>query len=170
MKTNIALSALAVTLSSFTSGIRSEKNTEPMPIEVTAQQVIEALKKESYTIYEALFPTLADFNAIMDQQAYIYGQNLDEAKQEFTHMYINQVIPALHDSFEKILEYGKAQQIDWSKVKLVRIEHTEISNEKFDHADMNIVFKVKGEEKSLVVKNALIINGQWKLSQFTAIK
>jgi len=170
MKTTIALSTIALTLSAFTTPLNPVNKNDMGNSTQTAQHLIKALKHSSISEYEMLFPKLDDFMWIMNQNASFYGDNLEEAKKEFAINYAQKVLPALYTSFEKIIAEGNDLGIDWQQAKFVRVEHEELSHAKFKTADLKIVFHVKGEEHDLFIKNALLIKGQWKMSKHVTLK
>ena len=72
MKTTIILFAVAILATSASvNPFFSQSASDKM-----AQQVIAALKKSSPDDYAALFPTLAEFYAIMDANGAMYGEYL----------------------------------------------------------------------------------------------
>jgi hypothetical protein len=163
MKNIFLLSAMTITLTAFT----------PQHHPLTAKQIgvntIEALQRQTFSPYAALQPTLADFYAVMDANPGIYGNTLFEAKNDFALTYAKKIIPALHESFSRIIEDGKAIGIDWNDVEYQRIEHGPEPKGKFGVSTLTIVFTSKGQEHKVVVENALVINGEWKLSQFARL-
>lgn len=163
MKKLFLLSAMSITLTSFTP------QPEPLTVNPIGVNTIEALQLQAFSSYAALQPTLADFYTVMDAHAAAYGNTLFEAKNDFALTYAKKIIPALHESFSRIIEEGKAIGIDWNDVEYLRIEHGPVPKSKFGVSTLTIVFTSKGREHKVIVENALVINGEWKLSQFARL-
>ncbi|MBX2970457.1 MAG: hypothetical protein KF803_13895 [Cyclobacteriaceae bacterium] len=163
MKNLFLLSVMTLTLTSFTT------QQEPLTVNQIGVNTIEALQHQTFSSYAALQPTLADFYAVMDAHTVVYGNTLFEAKNDFALTYAKKIIPALHESFSRIIEEGKAIGIDWNDVEYQRIEYGPEPKGKFGVSTLTIVFTSKGQEHKVVVENALVINGVWKLSQFARL-
>lgn len=142
---------------------------EPLPARQIGVNTIEALQRQSFSMYATMQPTLSDFYAVMDAHTTIYGSTLFEAKNDFALTYAKKVIPAMHESFSQIIEEGKAIGIDWNDVEYQRIELGPAPKGKFGVSTLTIVFTSKGNEHKVLVENALVINGEWKLSQFARL-
>jgi hypothetical protein len=162
MKTSIFLTAMAITLTSFTANVNTTS-------EQIGRKALSALKHVSHTEYASLYPTLADFHKMMDANAAIYGNSLSDAKNEFAMTYAKKIIPAMDESFDRILKEGKELGIDWASIQYLRVEQGDIPNGKFGSATFTIVFSANEKEHRIVVEKALLIEGQWKVSQFARI-
>jgi hypothetical protein len=130
------------------------------------EQVITALKHISSQEYIALFPTLQEFHQMMEKNSPFYGESLSAAKQEFATTYERHLITAVKASFDRIVREGNKKGIEWSTIRFERIESSEIVKQQFAQAQVAIVFTANGKAYRLGLKKALIMNEQWKVSQF----
>lgn len=131
-----------------------------------AKQIITALQHVSPQEYVALFPTLQEFHQMMGRNSVFYGESLPAAKQEFASTYQNHLIPAVKESFDRIIREGNKKGIKWNNIRFERIESSEIMGQQFGQAQVVIVFTANGKPYTLSLKKALIMNAQWKISQF----
>ena len=163
MKKYITLmSALIITSNTFSNDDKI-KSADHM-----AQQVVSSLQQSSTVSFVELLPTLEDFHQIMEANARVYGQNLKEAKDEFTSKYNHTILPEAKASFETLIQEGKEQGIDWKSVSFVRLESKQGNSEQ-SIASFDIVLTQNNKEFKIRVKSALQINGQWKVSQFVKL-
>jgi len=141
----------------------------PVPIfyqsdsERLAQQVITALKKGSPEDYAALFPTLGEFQAMMDQNSFVYGEYLSAAKEEFAVRYENEIMPSVKTSITSILQEGNKKGIDWSQINFESAE-CNMPAKDFETVPFTIVFSVKGKEYRMTIDKAFIMHKIWKVS------
>jgi hypothetical protein len=133
--------------------------------EEMAKQIITALQHVSSQEYVALFPTLQEFHQMMEMNSVFYGESLSAAKQEFANTYQNHLIPAVKESFDRIIREGNKKGIAWNTIRFERIESSKIMEEQFGQAQVVIVFTANGKAYRLSLKKALIMNAQWKISQ-----
>lgn len=164
MKTTIFIIAItllgtAALATPFTKG----NSTEQM-----ARKVVTALKKSSPEAYAALFPTLEEFHQVMDENALVYGETLQAAKEEFTASYENKIIPALKESFAQIIREGKEKGIDWNSISYQRIEYSTPQGNN-STTPFTIVFSSKGKEYRLRIENAFILHNEWKVGQIVKL-
>jgi|SRR5690606_17478388 len=131
-----------------------------------AKQVITALQHMSCQEYVALFPKLQEFHQMMEKNSVFYGESLSAAKHEFADTYQNHLIPAVKESFDHIVREGSKKGIVWNTIRFERIEPSEMSDPQFGQAQVVIVFTANGKAYRLYLKKALIMNAQWKVSQF----
>jgi hypothetical protein len=131
-----------------------------------AEQVITALQHMSSQEYIALFPTLQEFHQMMEKNSPFYGESLSAAKQEFATTYESHLIPAVKESFDRIVREGNKKGIEWSTIRFERMESSKIVKQQFAQAQVVIVFTANGKKYSLSLEKALIMNAQWKVSQF----
>ena len=166
-KTIIALASLTIILTAFkTNTMITEKIKSTTSSEQMAERVVSALQQSSPEAYAALFPSLSDFKEIMKESAGIYGANLTEAQREFSNNYESNLIPAVKHSFEVLVQEGRKKGIDWSTVRYVGIELEEQPRQRFSPVPLNIVISSHGVEHRIHIEKALVINGQWKVSQY----
>lgn len=156
-KSVIILLALTMTLASFKT-IQPEDRRDAAP-ERMAQSVVAAFQHRSLEEYTALFPSVNALLDIMDKNSSFYGGNLEEAKEEFESQYTREILPALNQSFKSILAQGRKAGIDWSTIKLVRVELGS------SHEPSTITFSSDEKEYHLHFETPLFINGEWKVSQ-----
>ncbi len=161
MKTTSIFSALILIMSSFTLEINTADQI--------GRKVLEAFQRGSNADYTLLYPSLQEFHLLMDQHASVYGNTLDDAKNEFALTYAKKIIPAMHDSFDRLLEEGKELGIDWQYTEFVRVEYNDFAPASFGAATLTIVFAANGEEHKIIVEKALIVNGRWRVSQFARL-
>jgi hypothetical protein len=143
--------------------------TEMTSAEKIGRKTLTALKHASHAEFVMLYPSLTDFYKMMDAEADVYGNTLDDAKNEFALTYARKIIPAMHESFDRILQEGTELGIDWSKAEFIRVEYNDGVPSKFGSATLSIVFSSDGEEHRIIVEKALIIDGQWRVSQHAQI-
>jgi hypothetical protein len=161
MKTTLLLTVIALTMPSFT--------TEMTSAEKIGRKTLTALKHASHAEFVMLYPSLTDFYKMMDAEADVYGNTLDDAKNEFALTYARKIIPAMHESFDRIIREGQELGIDWRTTEFVRVEGNEKVQAAFGSATLSIVFLSGGEEHRIIVDKAVIINGQWRVSQHARI-
>lgn len=163
--TSIVLTALAMTMSSFTS-------TEPC-IDAAgslAAHVVTALKHTSIEEYTALFPTLHDFDKIMNQNAALYKGNLEAAKIEFEEEYMMKVLPALKESFASLISEGKKAGINWSEVTLTDVSQDEQPSQAFDALTCTLTLSSNRKQFRVKLDKVLVIDGEWKVTQFIKLE
>lgn len=130
-----------------------------------AKQVITALRHNSSLKYTAMFPTLNDFHQIMDAHRDVYGESLSAAMQEFSAAYESRLMREVKDAFDRVLDEGRTRGITWSTILLERVDAPAVTDQ-FGHAQVTIVFTADGRSHRLILEKALILNSQWKVSQF----
>lgn len=159
MKTTIILFAIALVATAASPDYNVSKSSS----ERVGKQVVTAFKNASQDAYLNLFPTLSEFHQIMDENATIYGNTLSEAKKEFAAQYESEILPAVKESFAKIISEGKEKGIDWNEIAFERIEYNTPQHE-LDNAPFTIVFSANGIEHRLRIEKAFVLNKEWKVS------
>jgi hypothetical protein len=129
--------------------------------EQLGKRIITALQHESSQEYVALFPALQ----LMVANADFYGESLSDAKEDFAALYERHLITSLKESFDRIVREGRDKGIVWNTVSFEQIENPQ-QTEQFAQAMLRIVFTANGKWKTLILKKALILNSQWRVSQF----
>lgn len=137
--------------------------------EVFSQHIIEALQQQSAQKYATLFPSLQEFQSIMARNEIAYGPFLKEAQNEFAKSFEEQVKPDVYDSFEAVLKEGANRKIDWSKIKLVRIETERTFESRMATIPVTLILSQGTQEFSLHFKKVIIINGAWKPTQHISL-
>lgn len=167
MKTAIILSSLTLTATSFVKNpsISDEASSTPSSNRM-AQKVLESFQHSSRSEYMKLFPTLEDFYELMQEHSGVYGNNLNEAKKEFASTYTEKVVPALNASFDRIVREGEERGISWKAIHYAHVEQDEVSQHAFTTAPVTITFYSEGKEHRLRIEKALMVKGQWRVSQF----
>jgi hypothetical protein len=122
-----------------------------------ARQIIAAFKKSSPMEYAALFPKLAEFQTLMEKNSSVYGEYLSSAKEEFAVRYKNEIIPSLKESFTTIIQDGNTKGIDWSAIKLERVDYS-TSARGLKPILFTIVFSAKGKDYRMTIDKAFIIH------------
>jgi hypothetical protein len=164
MKTLTVLTALVITMSSFTMNPAIvNRRAKPDAAHELGLQVITALRQSSGLT--PLFPSLSDFHSVMDKNATVYGQHLSQAKSEFAKQYEQALLPQLNRSVHDIIAEGKKAGIDWTTIQLVRVEKGEISQDQFSTVPVTIFFSAQGKEHRLQIGKVLVFNGELKISQ-----
>jgi hypothetical protein len=159
MKTTIILITVA-----FLTTAASPVSTVPRNAsQHLAEQIIEALRNSSPDDYAALFPTIAEFHAIMDNNSSVYGEYLTAAKEEFAARYENEILPKVKNSFVAILQEGTENGIDWSQINLERVD-CNASEKELKPVPFSIVFSANGKEYQMTINRAFIIGDVWKVS------
>lgn len=168
MKTTIiAFVLLTLILTAFkTNTMVAEKKKGISTSEQMAERLVAALRQSSSKEFVSLFPTLSDFTAIMQESSEAYGSYLDDAKREFSSNYELYLIPEVKHSFETLIAEGEKRGIDWRSVRYVGIEIGAHSQQRFSPVPVTIVISSKGREHRIHIEKALVINGQWKVTQF----
>lgn len=134
--------------------------------EEMAKKVVTALQHKSAQEYGSLFPTLQEFHQMMEKNSAFYGESLSAAKQEFADTYKNHLMTAVKESFDRLIREGNKKGIAWNTIRFERIESSEIMEQQFGQAQVAIVFTANGKAYRIRLEKALIMNGQWKVSQF----
>lgn len=168
MKTFTVLSALTVTMSSFTVNPQNiARYTASDAADQLGLRVVAAFRQSSD--FTSLFPTLSDFHAVMDLQAMVYGPFLSEAKGEFTKKYQREVVPGFNRSIQNIISQGKEAGIEWSKIELVRVEGGKVQEE-LSTVPVTIVFSSNKKHYRLQIEKALTFRGELKITQFISLE
>ena len=167
MKTSIIiLSALSMTIASFKTISPEDRIAKgDAAAERMATSVVTAFQHRSLQEYTALFPSVEAFHKIMEKNSSLYGANLEAAKEEFEMQYTKEVLPAFNQSFKSIIAQGIKEGIDWSTIKFVSVE----CNEQSPAAPATITFSSNGKEYRLEFEKTLLINGEWKVSQYVKL-
>jgi hypothetical protein len=159
MKTTIFL----ITVALITTAASPVSTVPQNASQHLAEQIIDALRNSSPDDYAALFPTIAEFHAIMDKNSSVYGEYLTAAKEEFALRYENELLPKLKNSFVAILEQGTENGIEWSQVSLERVECIPSAKD-LKPMPFSIVFSADGKEYKMTINRAFIIHDEWKVS------
>ena len=159
MKTTIIL----ITVALLTTAASPVSTVSQNASQHLAEQIIEALKNSSPEDYAALFPTIAEFHAIMDKNSSVYGEYLTAAKEEFAARYENEILPKVKNSFIAILKEGTENGIDWSQINLERVDCNPSAKD-LKPMPFSIVFSANGKEYQMTINRAFIIHDVWKVS------
>jgi hypothetical protein len=169
-KTILALTALSLTFSSFTSkNMVADRKRKITSSEQMAQLVLTALQKSSVTEYVMLFPSLGEFQDVMKANSELYGTYLNDAQREFATNYDAHLLPAVKESFDILVNAGKSKGIDWKAIRLVEVKLSEEASHQFNSLPLTITFTSHGIEHKLQIERALVINGEWRISQFVKL-
>ena len=132
--------------------------------------MLDALRQSSSDAFSAAIPTLEEFHRLMDQNQFLYGENLQMAKADLEQQYHESVLPAIRRSFRNVISQGQKAAIDWSNIKLVSVEVGAEPRADFDVLPVTIVFASKKEQYRIQIDKALVIGGQWRTSQFMRLE
>lgn len=155
-----------MSLSSFTHLPVEVETSLEAEAQKTAQHVVKAFQQQSVTMYAQLFPSVSDFLKVMDNNQHIYGDLLEEAKQDFINQYITELVPAVEESFTQQLEIGKQRGIKWEKITYQKLTLTQAS-------DGSLMVTIKclseGYSFSILVKQAMRFDGRVHVSQYVVL-
>ena len=166
-KSIITLATLSLFLTAFTPNTMvTEKKKKITTSEQMAEHIVSALQHSSAKEYSTMFPSLEDFNDMMKESSEIYGTYLADAQREFANNYEHKLIPTVEHAFELLIEEGRSKGIEWNNIRYIGTEQREQPQHKFSPVPVTIVFSSNGVEHKIYIERALVINGQWKASQF----
>ncbi|HMG90946.1 MAG TPA: hypothetical protein VK589_12860 [Chryseolinea sp.] len=167
-KTIFTLTALTLFLSAFTTNnsMVTEKKKRATTSEQMAERIVSALQHASAKEYASMFPSLEDFNDMMKESSEIYGTYLADAQREFANSYEHKLIPTVEHAFELLIDEGRSKGIEWNNIRYIGTEQEEQPKHRFSPIPVTIVFSSNGVEHRIYVERALVINGQWNVSQF----
>ena len=167
-KAIFTLTALTFFLSAFTTNnsMVTEKKKRVMTSEQMAERIVSALQHASSKEYASMFPSLEDFNDMMKESSEIYGTYLPDAQREFAINYEHKLIPTVEHAFDVLIDEGRSKGIEWNNIRYIGTEQSEQPKHRFSPIPVTIVFSANGVEHRIYVERALVINGQWKVSQF----
>jgi len=132
--------------------------------EQMAQHVVSAFQHGAPQEFVTQFPTLKEFHRLMDENPGLYGDMLPEAKKEMTREYETELLPQATEAFQHMFLLGRKKGIDWNAIQYVRTEVGKVSES--NTATLTITFTSNKKEFRLIVENAMIINNEWKVSQY----
>ncbi len=167
-KVTFTLTALTLFLSAFTTNntMVTEKKKRVSTSEQMAERIVSALQHASAKEYASMFPSLEDFNDMMNESSEIYGTYLADAKRDFSNNYEQKLVPTVEHAFDLLIDEGRSKGIEWNNIQYIRTEQKEQPKHRFSPIPVTIVFSSNGTEHRIYVERALVINGQWKVSQF----
>lgn len=166
-KSIFTLATLSLILAAFTPNTMvTEKKKKISTSEQMATHIVSALQHSSAKEFAALFPSLEDFNNMMKESSEIYGAYLADAQRDFAINYEYKLIPTVEHAFDLLIEEGRAKGIDWNDIRYISTEQTEQPSNQFRPVAVTITFSSNGAEHKIYIERALVINGQWKVSQF----
>lgn len=140
---------------------RLQASTTPEEVNNLGTRLVLALKKKSPEMYIALFPTIEELSGIMTANASIYGENIQEAREDFASAYVNDVLPAGKSTFENVISDGLTKGIEWETIEFQRAEANA------EHGtSLTIFFSAGGKEYSVTVTRTLEINGKLRATQY----
>lgn len=161
------LTASSLFLSAYTTNTMvTEKKKRITTSEQMAERIIVALQHTSAKEYASMFPSLDEFNDMMRESSELYGTYLADAQREFAINYEYKLMPTVEHAFDLIVDEGRSKGIDWSDIHFVSVEQKEQPTHRFSPVPVTILFTSKGVEHRIFIERALVINGQWKVSQF----
>jgi len=169
MKPTIIFSALALSISSFTSAPKALTELSINSSEQLGKKLLATLQQTSASAYVELFPALPEFHKIMNDNVPLYGKSLLEAKDEFTISYFGSLMPEIKKSFENLINEGVERGIDWKSINYVRVEQSKTFGTTFDSGALVIVFTAEGVEHRIFIENALVISGQWRVGKYVEL-
>lgn len=158
MKTIIILAIAVIATAALPNPFVSGTSAEQM-----GQRVVATFRQASPEAYTALFPTLEEFQEIMDENSLVYGDQLEAAKEEFSARYENEIIPSIHNSFTAVLHEGNKKGIDWNAITFARVEYT-APTLNLAPTPFVIVFICNGQEYKINIEKAFVLHEQWRVS------
>ena len=166
-KSIVTLATLSLFLTAFTPNTMvTEKKKKITTSEQMAEHIVSALQHSSAKEYSTMFPSLEDFNDMMKESSEIYGTYLADAQREFANNYEHKLIPTVEHAFELLIEEGRSKGIEWNNIRYIGTEQRDQPQHKFSPVPVTIVFSSNGVEHKIYIERALVINGQWRVSQF----
>lgn len=168
MKTTIlSVAAVIVTLATFLAAgtLVSVKEKGINSSQLLGEKVITSLQQSSFEEYELLFPSLLEFQQVMNGNSNFMAAIYPMPKKTFLSDTKTNWFQLLKESYAKLEGEGKEKGIDWSSVKYIGTETSETTDANFGKASITIVFISNGKAYRIVLDNALIINGQWRVGQ-----
>jgi hypothetical protein len=167
-KVIFTLTALTLFLSAFTTNktMVTEKKKRVTTSEQMAERIVSALQHSSAKEYASMFPSLEDFNDMMKESSEIYGTYLADAQRDFAINYEHKLIPTVEHAFEVLIDEGRSKGIDWNNIRYIGTEQQAEPKHHFSPIPVTVVFSNNGVEHRVHIERALVINGQWKVSQF----
>jgi hypothetical protein len=160
-KVSLIFTSLIIAMSSF-----NQVPTEQRTTEETARNIITAIQHNSPDEYVSLFPTIAEFHELMNQNDKVYGPYSEEARYEFEVDYERYLLPKVKSAFESLVAEGKQKGIDWKRAKFVKADVVSHASGAVTIGQLSVVFTVDSKEYVLQINNALYLNGEWKVTQF----
>lgn len=161
----LLITLITISLSSFTTN-RADRPVNVKASQEMAIQLIKAIQTNSANVYIQLIPSLDDFNKVMVENSFVYGNNLKEAQLEFAHDYTFKFIPAAKKSFEDLIAEGIRRGIDWENISLISWETSDVIEEGFNPAVFAIAIEAQNKIFRIEIEKAFYWQGQWKVSQF----
>lgn len=116
-----------------------------------------------------MFPSLEDFNDMMKESSEIYGSYLPDAQREFAINYEHKLVPTVEHAFDVLIDEGRSKGIDWNNIRYIATQQKEEPKNRFSPVPVTIVFSSNGVEHRIFIERALVIHGQWKVSQFITL-
>jgi hypothetical protein len=169
-KSILALTALTLTLSAFTpKSVTTENKKKITTSGQMAEYIVAALQNSSSEDYLELFPSLIEFQDVMKANSELYGKYLSDAQREFAANYKANLLPAVKRSFDGLIKEGEEKGIEWKSVRLIGVQLNEETQQRFNSLPVTITVSSKGVEHQLKIEKALVINGEWRISQFVAL-
>jgi hypothetical protein len=169
-KSILALTALTLTLSAFTpKSMTTERKEKITTSDQMAEHIIAALQHSSSEEYMKLFPSLIEFQDVMKANSELYGNYLNDAQREFATNYEANLLPAVKHSFDELVTVGKEKGIEWKSVRFIGVQLNEEPQQRFNSLPMTITISSNGVEHQLKIEKALVINGEWRISQFVKL-
>jgi hypothetical protein len=167
-KVIFTLTALTLFLSAFTTNntMVTEKKKRITTSEQMAERIVSALQHSSAKEYASMFPSLEDFNDMMKESSEIYGTYLADAQRDFAINYQHKLIPTVEHAFDLLIDEGRSKGIDWNTIRYVGTEQEEQPRHRFSPIPVTVVFSSNDVEYRIYIERALVVNGQWKVSQF----
>jgi hypothetical protein len=168
MKTSILITFITMTFFSFIPSTPDHRINHKASQDLAAQ-VVNALQQSSSSAYADLAPSVEDFKMIMADNAELYGGHLAEAQEVFVADYLMKTMPAVKESFEKILDNGRRRGIDWSNITLVSWETIDLVETPLTSAPFVIAIESGGKIVRIEIEKALYIGGHWHVSQYVKL-
>ena len=131
-----------------------------------AERIVSALQHSSAKEYASMFPSLEDFSDMMKESSEIYGTYLAHAQRDFAINYEQKLIPTVEHAFEVLIDEGRSKGIEWNNIRYIGIQQEAEPKQRFSPIPVTLVFSSNGVEHKIYIERALVINGQWKVSQF----
>lgn len=145
-------------LASFT---QADEGRIISPFEGLGSSLVEALRTRSQHQFEDQFPSLSYFHQLMEENATLYGENLEEAKIDFARSYVNELMPQLRESFELIVRDGTQKGIQWESIRFKRAAFVGENARRPGSSPFEVTFESEGREFSIRFERVLMNGKRW---------
>jgi hypothetical protein len=157
---------LIINLVMLVTTIANSNPSYDFATEQTAKQLTIALQSASAEAYAQLYPSVDEFHKLMQANASVYGPYLKEAQQEFETQFNTKLLPELKSSFNALIKEGELKGIVWSEVEFISTEVGHHAEGELSTAILTLAISHRSKVYGIVIDEALLMNGRWRVSRF----